>query len=120
LLHDGVMLVLTGSVTLLLIVCQRRPPRVWCGFGWLCSWGRLSYEIYLSHMFVVFAVVRLYRVLGGDARLGFLWYLLALPLCWLLGAAVERGLSAPCERWLRARLPSVVARPRMAVAALVE
>jgi hypothetical protein len=37
-------------------------------------------------------------------RLGFLWYLLTLPLCWLLGAMVERWLSAPCERWLRARL----------------
>jgi hypothetical protein len=27
-----------------------------------------------------------------------------LPLCWLLGAAVERWLSQPCERWLRNRL----------------
>jgi hypothetical protein len=46
----------------------------------------------------------LYRWAGGDLRWGFLWYLLALPLCWLLGTAVERWLSLPCERWLRARL----------------
>jgi peptidoglycan/LPS O-acetylase OafA/YrhL len=53
---------------------------------------------------VVFAMVRLFKLAGGDIRLGFLWYLLTLPLCWLLGAAVERWLSQPCERWLRNRL----------------
>jgi peptidoglycan/LPS O-acetylase OafA/YrhL len=114
LLHDGVMLLLTASAMSLLIACQARPPRPWRGFGWLRAWGRLSYEIYLSHMFVVFSVVRLYRVTDGDPRWGFLWYLLALPLCWLLGMAVERWLSLPCERWLRARLlraPQVAGNP---------
>jgi peptidoglycan/LPS O-acetylase OafA/YrhL len=114
LLHDGVMLLLTASVMSLLIACQARPPRPWRSFGWLRAWGRLSYEIYLSHMFVVFSVVRLYRVTDGDPRWGFLWYLLALPLCWLLGMAVERWLSLPCERWLRARLlraPQVAGNP---------
>jgi len=114
LLHDGVMLLLTASAMSLLIACQARPPRPPRGFGWLRAWGRLSYEIYLSHMFVVFSVVRLYRVTDGDPRWGFLWYLLALPLCWLLGMAVERWLSLPCERWLRARLlraPQVAGNP---------
>jgi hypothetical protein len=53
-------------------------------------------------------------VTDGDPRWGFLWYLLALPLCWLLGMAVERWLSLPCERWLRARLlraPQVAGNP---------
>jgi peptidoglycan/LPS O-acetylase OafA/YrhL len=108
LLHDGYLLVLALSTLCLLLASQQRQLRGnWRpvrGWGWLRSWGRLSYEIYLSHMFVVFAVVRLYRWAGGDPRWGFLWYLLALPLCWLLGAAVERWLSLPCERWLRARL----------------
>ena len=82
------------------------------GLGWLRSWGRLSYEIYLSHMFVVFAVVRLFRLSGADYRWGLLWYLLALPSCWLLGAAVERWLSTPCERWLRRQLtPPARAEP---------
>jgi len=118
LLHDGYLLVLALSTLCLLLASQQRqlrgnwrPARGW---GWLRSWGRLSYEIYLSHMFVVFAVVRLYRWAGGDPRWGFLWYLLALPLCWLLGAAVERWLSLPCERWLRARLlraPQVAGSP---------
>ena len=108
LLHDGYLLVLALSTLGLLLASQQRQLRGnWRplhGWGWLCSWGRLSYEIYLSHMFVVFAVVRLYRLVDGDPRWGFAWYLLALPLCWLLGVAVERWLSLPCERWLRARL----------------
>ncbi|TPG08527.1 acyltransferase [Rhodanobacter glycinis] len=108
LLHDGYLLVLTLSTLCLVLVSQQRQShgagRPVRGLGWLRSWGRLSYEIYLSHMFVVFAVVRLFRLSGADQRLGFLWYLLALPLCWLLGAAVERWLSTPCERWLRHRL----------------
>ncbi|MEO7066304.1 MAG: acyltransferase [Rhodanobacter sp.] len=107
LLRDGYLLVLSGATLCLLLASQQRQERgAWQprrGFGWLRAWGRLSYEIYLSHMFVVYAVVRLFRLSGGDQRLGWLWYLLALPLCWLLGAVVERWLSLPCERWLRRR-----------------
>ena len=108
LLRDGYMLLLAVSALCLLLACEQRqrrgPWQAWRGLGWLRSWGRLSYEIYLSHMFVVYAVVRLYRFVDVEPRWGFAWYLLALPLCWLLGAAVERWLSAPCERWLRASL----------------
>lgn len=121
LLRDGYMLLLALSALCLLLACAQRQRRGdWHasrGLDWLRSWGRLSYEIYLSHMFVVFAVVRIFRLAGGDLRWGFLWYLLALPLCWLLGLAVERWLSAPCERWLRAGLlpnrvtPAAMAKP---------
>jgi peptidoglycan/LPS O-acetylase OafA/YrhL len=108
LLRDGYMLLLALSALCLLLACEQRQRRgdwhPWRVLGWLRSWGRLSYEIYLSHMFVVFAAVRLFRLGGADYRWGLLWYLLALPLCWLLGAAVERWLSMPCERWLRRRL----------------
>jgi peptidoglycan/LPS O-acetylase OafA/YrhL len=102
-LHEGVMLVLTGSTLALLLAFRGAPPSVPRGLRWLCSWGRLSYEIYLSHMFVVFALVRLYRWSGADARTGFLWYLPAFVACWALGVLVARFWSAPCERWLRGR-----------------
>jgi len=107
-IRNGYMLLLTLSALALLIAfaeqARRGGRKPLPGFGWLRGWGRLSYEIYLTHMFVVFAVVRAYRAFGGDERMGFLWYVPALPLCWLLGAAVERWLSLPAERWLRARL----------------
>jgi len=101
---DSILLLLTVSAMLMLIGLQALAVTSVRGFGWLASWGRLSYEIYLSHMFVVYAVVRVYRASGGDIRWGFLWYLLALPICWLLGKAVARFVSIPCERLLRARM----------------
>ncbi|BFI95310.1 MAG: acyltransferase [Rhodanobacter sp.] len=107
-LRDGYMLVLTASSLCLLLRCRWRaeagPAAPLRGFGWLRSWGRMSYEIYLTHMFVVFAAVRAYRAWDGDPAHGWLWYPPVLGLCWLLGWMVERGLSAPCERWLRTRL----------------
>jgi peptidoglycan/LPS O-acetylase OafA/YrhL len=103
-LHDGVMLLLTLATVCLLVGIANRPASTLRGTGWLQSWGRLSYEIYLTHMFVVFAAVRLWRALGGDMRAGAWWYVPTVTLCWLLGRAVARFLSQPCDRWLRARL----------------
>jgi len=115
LLRNSYMLVLTSAALCLVLASQwsrgERPVR---GLGWLRSWGRLSYEIYLTHMFVVFAVVRFYKAAGGDVSLGFLWYVPALPLCWLLGWLVERTISTPAERWLRQRMlsPSLAGQAR--------
>jgi peptidoglycan/LPS O-acetylase OafA/YrhL len=106
-LRDGILLLLVAATLALLLACAAWPPRVPRALRWLCAWGRLSYEIYLSHMFLVFAVVRLYRALDADPRHGWLWYLPALALCWALGALIARAFSQPCDRWLRRRgLPS--------------
>jgi len=120
-LADATLLVLTFSIACLLAGLHWRErlgaSRPLPGFGWLRSFGRLSYEIYLTHMFVVYGAVRLFRASGGDISHGWLWYLPAVLLCWLLGATVERYLSAPCERWLRARLQRAQPVPTIAVAA---
>ena len=79
----------------------RRP---WPGLGWLRSMGRNSYEIYLTHMFVVFGGVALFREFGAGLRWGWLWYLAIVPLCWLLGTVVARCFSVPLDRRLRAML----------------
>ena len=107
-LRDACLLLLTLSVMCLLVGLQWRQAmgawRPWRGLDWLRSFGRLSYEIYLSHMFVVTALIRLFHMYGADMKWGVLWYLPAVPLCWLLGAMVARWISMPCERWLRSRL----------------
>ncbi|QNK02657.1 acyltransferase family protein [Dyella telluris] len=111
-MHNGYMLLLTASALCLVLASYWAPAgrAPWRGLGWLRSWGRLSYEIYLTHMFVVTAIVRLYKAMGSDLAHGYLWYLPALPLCWLLGKAVERYISVPAEQRLRARmLPMPVA-----------
>lgn len=104
-MRNGYMLLLTCSALCLVLASAwaRAVNAPWRGLDWLRSWGRLSYEIYLTHMFVVFAVVRLYKATGSDMAHGYLWYLPALPLCWLLGKGMERYISTPAEQWLRSR-----------------
>lgn len=102
-LGNGYMLVLTGSAAMLIAGLNFRSGAPMRGLSWLRGFGRLSYEIYLSHMFVVFALVALYRHGGSDIRHGFWWYLPLLLLCWGLGALVERFWSGPCDRALRRR-----------------
>jgi hypothetical protein len=48
---------------------------------------------------------------------GVLWNLPAVPLCWLLGAAVARWISVPCERWLRACLSGKMLKSSQGVSA---
>ena len=104
-LGNGTMLVLTASVACLLVgmhwrrrLAPRTPRRV---LGWLRAQGRLSYEIYLTHMFVVFSAVALFRAWRGDMRNGWLWYPPIVLACWLLGAATARWFSDPCDRAVR-------------------
>lgn len=108
-LHDGVMLMLTLA-TLCLLVGMAAPssaPRHVRSFGWLESWGRLSYEVYLTHMFVVFGAVRMWRAHGGDPQAGLWWYPPTLAASWALGWLLARGFSQPCEHWLRGVRPGV-------------
>lgn len=71
------------------------------GVGWLCSCGRLSYEMYLFHMFCVFGVVGIARASGLDMRYGFVWYVPAVALSWLAGYVVALVYSQPVEQRLR-------------------
>src|SRR5664279_4774421 len=115
-LGNGTMLLLTLSSVCLVLAfhLQARDAglRPIPGTGWLRSFGFLSYEIYLTHMFVVWPVVRAFRATGAGLWWGILWYLPAVALSWLLGWLVARYLSVPCERALRQRLMKAdLARP---------
>jgi hypothetical protein len=52
-------------------------------------------------MFVILAVVRIYKMAGTGIRWGLLWYPPALALAWVLGWLVAKYFSTPCERWIR-------------------
>ena len=103
-LGNGVMLLLTISTASLLIAldaeARANPQPV--GDSWLASMGRLSYEIYLTHMFVVFTGIAVFRNYG-EMRSGWLWYFPIVLLCWLLGAMLSRYFTLPVERYLRSR-----------------
>jgi peptidoglycan/LPS O-acetylase OafA/YrhL len=107
-LGNGTLLVLTGASASLVLGLHWRAAQgrttALPGLGWLRSLGRLSSEVYLTHMFVVFGIVALAKAAGSDPRHAFAWYLPAVLLAWLLGALLAHGFSIPCDRWLRRRL----------------
>ncbi|WP_181358465.1 acyltransferase family protein [Taibaiella chishuiensis] len=71
------------------------------GLRWLADMGQYSYEIYLSHMFVVIAAAQLYQRFGvADTYLPFV-LLLATIACYLLGKLAYTCFSEPVNRALR-------------------
>lgn len=100
-----VMLLLTLSAALLVLGfhLQARAAREWRlpGTGWLQSCGRLSYEIYLTHMFVVLTAVRIYRMSHAGNWWGVLWFAPTIILAWALGRVVAKFYSVPCEQAMR-------------------
>jgi peptidoglycan/LPS O-acetylase OafA/YrhL len=82
-------------------------------FRW---YGRNSYEIYLTHMFVVLVATQIFEATHASVRLIPLLFVSNLVIAGLLGYAVARWFSEPMNRKLRARLvttttPSIEAAP---------
>ena len=104
----GVILMLTLSTAALVLgfhlQASAAPEWNLKGTRWLRSCGRLSYEIYLTHMFVVLTVVRFFELRHASLGWGFLWYAPTIALAWLLGWLVAKYFSSPCERMLRRKL----------------
>ena len=104
---NGTVLLLTFSALCMVLGFYRdaatgAPARM-IGLEWMCSFGKLSYEIYLTHMFVVIAMLRIFRSAGASTWWGVLWYVPTMALCWVLGWVVARFFSGPCDRWIRRR-----------------
>ena len=102
--RSGLDMTLLALGTCLLIASaaqgRRRSPRIGVPLGTL---GRRSYEVYLTHMFVVFALFRLFVAAGkppGGVPILFVSVILAAGL---LGEWVARAFSEPMNRRLRRR-----------------
>ncbi len=104
-LRYSYMLVLTFSTAALVIASRWREAsgsvRPMAAFGWLRACGRLSYEIYLTHMFVIWVVVDRFDAGAVDPRWGVLCYPPVLVGAWALGWLVARFVSNPLERRLQ-------------------
>lgn len=104
-LGEGTLLVHVGGVATAIVGAHGlRADAPWAVTAPLRSFGRWSYEIYLTHMFVVFALVSAYAAAGWGKREGAWAYPLALAGSWALGRAFARLWSEPANTWVRARL----------------
>ena len=65
--------------------------------------GRLSYEVYLTHIFVVLSVFHLFLIVNKPVRAVPAMFLVVLMLSGVLGAVVSRSYSEPMNSWLRRR-----------------
>jgi len=76
----------------------------WRSPGWLrplLKIGQYSYEVYLTHMFVVFGFFGLFLDVGKPMRLVPVLFVATILVSGLLGAAVSGLYSEPANRFLR-------------------
>jgi peptidoglycan/LPS O-acetylase OafA/YrhL len=115
---DDTMLTLGTCMVILGLVARKRPGSRWTSpLRWL---GRISYEVYLTHEFLVIAIVELALYIGARTGRGLnhgllAWSALTLLLSAGLGWIVARGFTEPLNRRLRgaphpAELSSATAR----------
>jgi peptidoglycan/LPS O-acetylase OafA/YrhL len=93
-----------GTAAVLVAVSTKIPSwqrltshRALAALRWL---GENSYEVYLSHLFVVLPATILWRRFGSAAGIP-LFYLAVVSASAALGALIARVFSKPLSRWLR-------------------
>lgn len=101
------LLQLGAALLMLGLTREREPRQVLTGLRAIGAIGRASYEIYLTHMFIVFGSARIALQLRASAEWVMLCYPLIVAACVALGVAVARFFSEPANRRLRAPM-----RPR--------
>jgi peptidoglycan/LPS O-acetylase OafA/YrhL len=96
-------LLAVGACMLIAVAAQTRwqVNRI---FAPVLAYGRRSYEVYLTHMFVVFACFDFFVRHGKPLRLVPLLFIVTIILAGILGELVGRFYSEPTNRWLRTRL----------------
>ncbi len=95
------MTILAVGTCLLIAVStetQWRGPRIFAPIFWL---GRRSYEVYLTHMFLVIAIFGLFVSLGKSLAAVPMLFVTVIVLSGLLGEAVARFYSEPMNQLLR-------------------
>ena len=70
----------------------------------LLNLGQRSYEVYLTHMFVVFAVFQLFVLAGKPIGAVLPLFIVVIVIAGVLGEVVARFYSEPLNRVIRDRL----------------
>jgi peptidoglycan/LPS O-acetylase OafA/YrhL len=96
--------VLEAGTALVLIAIANGVGERWSARGLFAALGfvgRRSYEIYLTHMFVVFSTVAVFKAMNADLAFVGVWYAGAVAISIALGGVVARGFSFPANRAIR-------------------
>ena len=98
-----------GTCLVMMAVAQENKPGRW-PTGLLRWFGRQSYEIYLTHMFVIMWAVQIYLLVEPSRKWAPVWYLMMIALAGVLGGIVARWYSEPMNKRLRRGLRFGIAR----------
>lgn len=105
--RSGLHMTVLGMGTCMFIAAtaqtQWKAPRI---LSPLLKLGQYSYEIYLTHVFVVFGLLSLFLKAGKPMNLVAVYFVSTILISGLLGAAVARFYSEPMNRFLRAKWAS--------------
>jgi peptidoglycan/LPS O-acetylase OafA/YrhL len=98
----GMSILAVGACMLIAAAAESkwRAPRILIP---LLAYGRRSYEVYLTHMFVVFVFFDLFVMDGKPMRMVPVLFLVSIVVSGMLGEVVARYYSEPANRWLRTR-----------------
>lgn len=105
----GMTLIAIGACLLITVAAKSKwsAPRL---LSPLLDYGRRSYEVYLTHMFVVFACFDFFMAkTDRSLRLIPVLFVTVIVLAGILGELVGRFYSEPANRWLRRRFGSLAA-----------
>jgi peptidoglycan/LPS O-acetylase OafA/YrhL len=89
-----------GTCLLMMALAQENKPGHW-PTAMLRWFGRHSYEVYLTHMFVILWAVQIYLVVESARKWAPVWYLTMIALAGVLGGLVARWYSEPMNKKLR-------------------
>jgi peptidoglycan/LPS O-acetylase OafA/YrhL len=105
--QSGLRMTILGIATCMFIAAtaqtQWKAPHI---LSPLLKIGQYSYEIYLTHMFVVYTFFDLFVRAGKPMRLVPVLFVFTILIAGLLGAAVASLYSEPINRFLRGKLRS--------------
>jgi peptidoglycan/LPS O-acetylase OafA/YrhL len=97
------MTLLAIGTCMLMVAAAETPWRSPRALAPLLKLGQRSYEVYLTHMFVVFGLFRLFLAAGKPLDLVPALFLTVILIAGLLGELVARLYSEPMNRFLRNR-----------------
>jgi peptidoglycan/LPS O-acetylase OafA/YrhL len=102
--RTGLNMTILGVGTCMFIAAttqtQWKSPRILVP---LLKIGQYSYEVYLTHMFVVFGFFDLFLSAGSRMNLVLALFVVTIVAAGAFGAVVARVYSEPMNRWLRSR-----------------
>jgi peptidoglycan/LPS O-acetylase OafA/YrhL len=114
-LYMSLLAIATCMVIMAAAQSNWRSPRILLP---LAALGERSYEVYLTHMFVVFAFFDWFMAAGHPMNMVPWLFIATILVSALLGALVDRFYSEPMNAWLRksGRREATVVQPKEAAA----